>query len=138
MSCGGEWGVRKDTISVQCGKSYGWGQGGRCQEQRKEAISTWRRLRGGGGLGGIEGAGHIIQAEVGSQFMPQEPQVKRPRVRRARGRRARMNWGFPVHQHERCTCELGMLGLGLGNGDEAAEGSRSQTTQGLRFHPKGS
>ena len=64
--------------------------------------------------------------------MPQEPQVKRPRVRRARGRRARMNWGFPVHQHERCTCELGMLGLGLGNGgDEAAEGSRSQTTQGL-------
>jgi len=72
---------------------------------------------------GIKGKGHIIQAEGGSEFTPKEQQVKRPRVRRAGGRRARMSWGFPVHQCESCTCGLGMLGLGLGNGgDEAGEG----------------
>lgn len=80
--------------------------------------ASWRRWPGG-----IEGTGRVIQAEGGSEFTPKEQQVKRPRVRRAGGRRAKMSWGFPVHQCESCTCGLGMLGLGLGNGgDEAGEG----------------
>lgn len=37
--------------------------------------ALWRRWPGG-----IEGAGHVIQAEGGSEFTPQEPQVKGPEL----------------------------------------------------------
>lgn len=40
-SHGGEGVVRKDTIEMQCGKSYSRDQDGRCREQREEASTVW-------------------------------------------------------------------------------------------------
>ena len=123
MSRGGEGGVEeryhRSAVWEELCLGSGW------EVQGAEGIShlslekaSWRRWPGG-----IEGKGHVIRTEGGSEFTPKEQQVKRSRVRRAGGRRARMNWRFPVHQCESCTCGLGMLGLGLGTGgDEAGEG----------------
>lgn len=86
--------------------------------------------------GGIEGTGRVIQAE-GGRVYAQGQQVKRPRVRRAGGGKARMSWGFPVHQCESCTCGLGMLRLGLGNGGDEG-GREEQTRPGISSKGSGS
>lgn len=94
-SHGGEGVVRKDTIEMQCGKSYSRirmeGAGSR---EKKPAQSGWAqearwRRWPRPTLKVQEGD----RAEGGSDFTPKEQQGKRPRVRRAGSRRAQDELG---------------------------------------------